>query len=159
VTNEEHNRYIAYAFFGNAGFYLLILGFMFAMFYVVFRNGEPGPPPEFSWIMMTFMSVFYGIFMLPSIIAGYGLLKRKSWARVASTVAAAVAGMNFPIGTGACVYALWFFFSENWKEIYSEQALGSERRQIAYGVESQRAAYEQAEREPRFDPYHPPDWR
>jgi hypothetical protein len=158
VTNEEHNRYIAYAFFANAGFYVLIMLFMIGMFAFVF---PPGPPQGFFVVMMIFMSVFYGLFMLPSIIAGYGLLKKKSWARVASIVAAVIAGMNMPIGTAACVYALWFFFSENWKEIYPEApgAVSAQPRQIAYGVESQRAAYAEEEHQPKFDPYHPPDWR
>jgi hypothetical protein len=26
--------------------------------------------------------------------------------------------MSVPVGTAACVYAMWFFFGENWKNIY-----------------------------------------
>jgi len=157
VTNEEHNRYIAYAFFANAGFYMLILFLMIAMF----STFPPGPSGGFFLVMMGFISIFYLMFMLPSIVAGYALLKKKSWARMAAIVAGVVAGMNFPVGTGACVYALWFFFSENWKEIYPEgpSASAQDRKQIAYGVESQQAAYDEAEHEPKFDPYNPPDWR
>ena len=166
MTNEQHNRYIAYAFFANAGFYLLILVFMFAIFSTLFwdRPGDPaGPPPAFFAVMIAFITIFYGIFMLPSIIAGYALLKKKSWARIASIIAGIVAGMNFPIGTGACVYSLWFFFSENWKEVYEESSFRSfdrHRGQIAYGVESQRAAYEaDTSAEHEFQHREPPDWR
>jgi hypothetical protein len=165
VTNEQHNRYAAYALLANAGFYLLIFGLMAAMF-IVFGlwgpPGEPGPPPAFFAFMFAFMAFFYALFALPSVIAGYGMLKQKSWARTAGIIAGVIAAMNFPIGTGAAVYALWFFFSDNWKEIYSDgYSFAPPPPQIAYGVESQRAAYAEAEREPqpRFDPYNPPDWR
>ncbi|HYJ91571.1 MAG TPA: hypothetical protein VEV84_09700 [Pyrinomonadaceae bacterium] len=161
MTNEEHNRYIAYTFFANAGFYLLILLFVIAMFWAMLNNG-PGPPREFFGVMMAFMTVFYSLFMVPSIIAGYALLKKKSWARIASIIAGVIAGMNFPIGTGACAYALWFFFSDNWKEIYEEDSYSSryQPRQLPYGVETQRAAYEaEANRERDFQYREPPDWR
>ena len=143
---------------------MLILGFMAVMFLLIGFStgpGDPGAPPFFLWFMFAFFAVIYSIFALPSVIAGYGLLKKKSWARVASIIAGAIAGMNFPIGTGACVYALWFFCGENWKEIYSDEAFVREPRQLVYGVETQQAAYAEAERQPRprFDPYNPPDWR
>jgi hypothetical protein len=163
VTNEQHNRYIAYAFFANAGFYFLIILFMIAMFSALFFGtpGDPGPPAGFFVVMMAFLSIIYSLFALPSLIAGYALLKKKSWARTASIVAGVVAGMNMPVGTAACVYALWFFFSENWKEVYPEDSISrpAELKQIAYGVESQRAAYAEEELQPKFDPYNPPDWR
>lgn len=164
MTNEDHNRYVAYALLANAGFYLLILGLMALMFLFIGLSvppGDPGPPAGFFAMMFGFFAVIYGIFATPSLVAGYGLLKKKPWARTASIIAAVIAGMNFPIGTAACVYALWFFFSDNWKEIYTDGPFRNEPRQIAYGVESQRAAYAEAEREPqpRFDPYNPPDWR
>ena len=164
MTNEDHNRYVAYALFANAGFYLLIMGFMAVMLFLMSSlpgDGDRRPPIAVFGIMFGFMAVLYAMFAMPSVIAGYGLLKKKHWARTASIIAGVIAGMNFPIGTGACVYALWFFFSDNWKEIYPTEAPPYQTKQIAYGVESQRAAYAEAEREPapRFDPYNPPDWR
>jgi hypothetical protein len=69
--------------------------------------------------------------------------------------------MNVPIGTAAAIYALWFFFGENWKEVYGVEMndTRSDRKQLAYGYESQRAAYEEEEREKQFHTYDPPDWR
>ena len=161
MTNEQHNTYIAYAFFANAGFYLLILLLMLVMFGSFL--GTPGPPPGFFAAMMGFLTLIYGMFMVPSIVAGYGLLKKRSWARIASIIAGVVAGMNFPIGTGACAYALWFFFSDNWKEVYEPNAFETseqQRKQIAYGVESQQAAYEaESKTDYELNYREPPDWR
>jgi hypothetical protein len=162
VTNEQHNKYIAYSFFAHAGFQLLMLLLMFLFFTMfLYLPGGPGPPFAFVGLMMTFFSVFYLIFMLPSAIAGYALLKKKGWARTASIIAAVVDAMNVPIGTAAAIYALWFFFGENWKEVYGVEMndTRSDRKQLAYGYESQRAAYEEEEREKQFHTYDPPDWR
>ena len=90
MTNEQHNRYIGYAFLANAGFYLLIMAFVAVMFLIIGTlppGNDPGPPPFFLAIMFGFMALIYGMFALPSVIAGYGVLKHKSWARTASIVA------------------------------------------------------------------------
>ena len=167
MTDEQHNKYIAYTFFGHAGFQLLIL-LMIAVFFGLFissipgRPGVPGPPREMFAVMFGFMFLFQMLFVAPSVVAGYGLLKKKSWARIMSIVAGVVGAMNVPIGTAACVYSLWFFLGDNWKSVYPEKAdqLGQKRPQLPYGVESQRAAYEAEQRENRtFDPFEPPDWR
>jgi hypothetical protein len=166
VTNEEHNKYIAYAFFGHAGFQFLMLLFIAAMFGMVFfipgNPGEPEPPKAFFAFIIAFMTVFQMMFIIPSVLAGYALLKRKSWARIASIIAGVVAAMSVPFGTAACVYALWFFLGDNWKEIYTDKAeqFRGSPREIAYGVVSQRTAYEEEETmKDAFDPYQPPDWR
>lgn len=165
MTNEQHNRYIAYTFFAHAGiqlFLALAMVLFFTLFlYIPVEPGRPAPPREIFGFMAAFIGFFYLAFGLPSAIAGYALLKKKSWARIASIIAAVVGAMNVPIGTAAAVYALWFFFGENWKEIYEPYSahMFDERRQLAYGYESQRAAYEQEEREPQFQTYNPPDWR
>ena len=166
MTDEQHNKYIAYAFFGHAAFQLLMLLMMGAFFFFLFpfpgRPGDPGPPKEFFAFMFGFMFLFQMLFIAPSLIAGYGLLKKKSWARIMSIVAGVVGAMNVPIGTAACVYSLWFFLGDNWKSVYPEKAdqLSQDKPQLPYGVESQRAAYEAEESGRKtFDPYEPPDWR
>ena len=166
MTNEQHNKYIAYTFFGHAGFQVLLLFFMTAIFSMVFLipevPGKPAPPRELFAAMIAFISFFYVMFALPSVVAGYALLKRKPWARLASIIAGVVSAMSVPIGTAACIYSLWFFLGENWKSIYPHSAdqASVDHRQIPFGAESQRAAYE-AERsgEKIFDTRKPSAWR
>jgi hypothetical protein len=126
-----------------------------------FMPGQPGAPLALFGIMALFFGIFYIAFAMPSVIAGYGLLKKKSWARIWSIIAAVVSAMNVPIGTAAAVYALWFFFGDQWKEVYEAGSYPNDnsRKQIAYGYESQRAAYEEEERQPQFRTFDPPDWR
>lgn len=125
MTDEQHNKYIAYAFIAHGAFQFLMIFFMAAMFYLIFPpfddpSGPPPPPPAFFVLIFGFMFVFQMLFAAPSFIASYGLLKRKPWARIASIVAAALSAMNVPIGTAAAVYSLWFFCGEQWKSVYAE---------------------------------------
>lgn len=167
MTNDQHNKYVAYAFFAYAGFQVLILLMMAAMFSMMFfippTPGDPGPPKAFFAMMIGFMSIFYLAFTVPSVVAGYGVLKRKSWARIASIVAAVVSGMSVPFGTAACAYALWIFLGENWNEIYPASAppkpadpvqlndVGDSRWSGSYQTDEDGQVV--------YSPVEPPDWR
>jgi hypothetical protein len=62
--------------------------------------------------------LIYLAITLPSFVAGYALLKRRSWAKTASIIAAIVESMGFPFGTALCVYSLWFCFGDAGKSLY-----------------------------------------
>lgn len=63
------------------------------------------------------------LFVLPSILAAYKLLKQKSGARFWTIFAAIVALVSFPLGTVLGVYALWFLFSEDGKRFFNPGGL------------------------------------
>ena len=108
------------------------------------------------------MFVIQMVFTLPSLIAAYGLLKKKSWARMAAIVAGIVSAMNVPIGTAACVYSLWFFMGENWKTVYPQEQVDNkpEPSLISKGVESRWTGYHTDETgQVTSHPVEPPDWR
>lgn len=163
MTNEEHNRYVAYSFFAYAGLQLFWLVVMLVWFGFIFgsfpsRPGEPEMPAAFFGIIFVFLLVFTLIFTAPAVLAGWAMLKRKEWARVAGIVGAVLAAASMPVGTGVCVYALWFLLGENWKEVYAAEA------QRDHSVLSLRAGhgFQQASefKTPEQDwMKRPPDWR
>ncbi len=161
MTNEEHNRYIAWAFAAHGSFQLLMAFFMAVMIFFMFRPGDPyGPPPEFFLVMFGFVVFFQMLFAAPSFVASYALFKRKPWARVASIVAAALSAMNVPVGTAAAVYALWFFCGDEWKSVYPETASANDPRQITAAPNARWEGYTKDEEGAfvhRTPP--PPDWR
>jgi hypothetical protein len=111
-----------------------------------------------------FAFVFQVAFAVPSFIAAYGLRKKRKWARLASIVAGVVAAMNVPFGTAACVYGLWFFLGDNWKEVYPDVALGKDEKartlQLAHERETRWTGYQTNEKgEVTFNTIDPPDWR
>jgi fructose-specific phosphotransferase system IIC component len=105
--------------------------------------------------MMLFFAVMFSIMIIPSIIAGLALRKRKRWAKVASIIAGIVAAMQAPFGTAVCVYTFWFLFSEPGKSLYDNpQRMLPEARQAPWPVNKTAAKEEQY-----VPPPSPPDWR
>ena len=57
--------------------------------------------------------VFCAALALPGMLAGYGLLKRTSWARVLALVDAILSLIVFPIGTAIGIYTFWVVLQED----------------------------------------------
>lgn len=168
MTNEQHNRYLSWAFVAHGAFQMLMGLFVIAMFSIfIFAPTQPGapqPPKGFFVFFGVFMFLIYGFFALPGFIAAYGLRKKKKWARMASIVAGIISAMNVPIGTATCVYSLWFFLGENWKEVYPEVAFANQDKSKALQLQHERetrwTGYKTDEKgEVTFNPVDPPDWR
>lgn len=66
---------------------------------------------------ITFIAALLGLLSIPSIIAGWGLSKRKAWSRVLTIVLAVLSLPHIPIGTAIGVYALVIMFNEETKGI------------------------------------------
>jgi len=165
LTPEQHNKYLAWSHIAYAGFFALIFGLVMLFFgasMIAAMLSGPGPngPPAFLIVfMLLFMAVMFGMFTLPSFVAGYGLLKRKKWAKVWAIIAAVLAGGQFPMGTAVTVYTFWFLFSEPGKQWFDQgqYALPPGRQTWA----NQQLDYDsQRQREGQFTPpQSPPDWR
>ncbi|HEV2800839.1 MAG TPA: hypothetical protein VGW12_10100 [Pyrinomonadaceae bacterium] len=67
-----------------------------------------------------FAAVIVGVLSLPSIIAGWGLLKRKSWSRLLAIVIGALNILNFPIGTAIGVYTIWALTQDESQRLLSQ---------------------------------------
>ena len=172
MTKEQHNTFIAWAFAAHAGFQALILAVMLFMFSLPFwiEPGRGGPPPDFLFVIGAVMVLFQLLFIVPSAIASYGLLKHRSWARVAAITAGVISAVNVPFGTIACVYSLWFFLGENWRELYApgvgkyaSTAADREATEVAALLNEREARWTgmrtNAKGEITFHPVEPPDWR
>jgi hypothetical protein len=82
-----------------AGFALGVLPFIGAV------ADDPDATVVFS-ILGTAFGVLMVVLGLPGLVAGYGLLKRKPWARMLAVVLGILGLVNFPIGTAIGVYTL-----------------------------------------------------
>jgi hypothetical protein len=54
-----------------------------------------------------FVALLIAVMCLPSIIAGWGLLKRKRWSRMLGIVLGAISLLSVPVGTLLGIYAIW----------------------------------------------------
>ena len=168
MTPQDHNKVLGIMHLIYGGFFALMTVLMFFLFIImgIGLSGVPqepnAPPMGFFVAIMGFILVLYGLISIPSLIAGYGMLKRRSWARVAGIVAAIISAISFPFGTALCVYSLWFLFGDAGKAFQSSLA-GAEGRGVlggatasTFGWDAQRAEDREREYAP---PPEPPSWR
>lgn len=59
------------------------------------------------------------VLSLPGLIAGIGLLKYRSWARVLTIILSVLNLFNFPFGTALGVYGLWVLLSTDTQRLFS----------------------------------------
>lgn len=67
----------------------------------------------------TALTAFLGIFSLPSLITGYGLINYKPWARVVGIVLSAISLVFIPFGTIAGVYGLWVLLNKDTERLFN----------------------------------------
>jgi hypothetical protein len=73
----------------------------------------------------TALAGFFGIFSLPSLITGYGLLNYKPWARIVGIVLSAISLIVIPFGTIIGAYGLWVLLSKETERLFSPAPLTS----------------------------------
>lgn len=163
MTSEEHNKYLSWTFLANGIFQAAMLALVFGFLILVFTIG----PPDDNFLGAFLAAIFAIVFVInlafiwPNFVAYYALKNRKPWARIASIVAGVLSAMNVPIGTAACVYALWFFFGEEWKAVYPESS-GNDLKRGSLPATPQTnwsGQYVREGGEVVYRPANPPDWR
>jgi hypothetical protein len=73
----------------------------------------------------TALAGFFGIFSLPSLITGYGLLNFKPWARIVGIVLSAISLIMIPFGTIVGAYGLWVLLSKETERLFIAAPLTS----------------------------------
>jgi hypothetical protein len=159
LTPEQHNKYLGILHLAHGGLtslFMLAMGIFMSIASAVDPRG--GPPPEFVGLMWAFLLVFGGIMVAPSYVAGYGLLKRRRWAKVAAIVSAVMSASSAPIGTAVCAYTFWFLFSESGKLLYDQPQYALPPRSANWQFNQSRE--QSRDREVQYTPPpSPPDWR
>ena len=65
--------------------------------------------------------VLFAVLSLPGILAGYGLLKRRSWGRILAIIMGILNLFNVPIGTILGVYTLFVLLQNSAEPYFSSQ--------------------------------------
>ena len=66
-----------------------------------------------SWVVLLVLAT-----SLPGVIVGFGLLKLKSWARIAGIVLSAINLIFFPIGTALGIYGLVILLNKETERLF-----------------------------------------
>jgi hypothetical protein len=83
-----------------------VVGWVFFTGIGFFAAADSGDPIALSilGVIGTTGLLFFGILALPGMVAGYGLLKRYSWARYLALVVGFLGLFNIPLGTAIGIY-------------------------------------------------------
>lgn len=124
MTADEHNQTLAtlhYIYGAMHG--LTLLGLLLLVIVVKMATPELASISSF-WLTMgilTFILLFFAVGLLP-VIVGYGLNKRRRWAKPAAIFLAIISLINVPIGTALGIYAIKFLRSEAGAKIYGGES-------------------------------------
>jgi uncharacterized BrkB/YihY/UPF0761 family membrane protein len=85
-----------------------------------FSAQAPDIPELLTWLPAAFGVLITSVIALttiPCFFAGYGLLKRRPWGKIAALVAGILNIVAFPLGTGVGIYAIWVFVQEETDQV------------------------------------------
>ena len=104
---QQHIAILGWLYVVGHAIFLAIGAFVFLLLIGLAPvTGEPEP----MWVL-TLVGTTVGLLMaalgLPGLLAGWGLLTRKPWARVLTIVVGILGLINFPVGTAIGIYTLW----------------------------------------------------
>ena len=130
MTAAEHSKYLAIAFgifaalFGATFLLLMLVSLgVFVALGISFAN-ETGDTNQagFGILGGVFAVIFYLvlglIFVVPTAIASRKMWKHRRGARVWALIAAILLLFVFPVGTFLAIYAFWFCFSAQGKDLF-----------------------------------------
>ena len=86
-------------------------------------SGDPTAITITSIVAVAVSSVI-SVFSIPELIAGWSLLKFKSWGRLLGIIIAILDLINIPIGTAFGIYALWVLMNEETEQIFKQHQPG-----------------------------------
>ncbi len=92
--------------------FLLLAAFLFVLLVGIgVAIGDPETSRIFN-IVGTSLAALLTVLGIPGIVAGAGVLARRTWGRILAIVVAVLGLLNFPIGTIIGIYAIWVLLQE-----------------------------------------------
>jgi hypothetical protein len=124
MTAEEHNQTLATLHFIYGAVHgLTLLGLLLLVVVVKVATLEANSISTF-WLavgVMAFVVLVLVVGLLP-LAVGYGLTKRRRWAKPLGLALAIVSLINIPVGTALGIYAFKFFRSAGGIKLYGGRA-------------------------------------
>jgi len=120
MTAEEHNKTLATLHFIYGGMHGLTLLGLLLLVFVFMMTAPAANSISAFWIVVSvavFVILLFAVGLLP-LLVGYGLAKRRRWAKPLGVCLAVISLINIPIGTALGIYTLKFFRSEGGIRIY-----------------------------------------
>lgn len=117
---EKHVTLVAVL---NIGFGFLGIFIAIFLFVAVVGAGVISGSPEamtVTSIVGSALAFFFLLTSVPEIIGGFGLLKRKPWARILILIIACLDLLQIPIGTAIGIYELWVLLQDETVKLFEK---------------------------------------
>jgi len=112
---------IMFIIFGGLG---VVAAIFLLLLFVAGGSAMALEDPEASEILVAvglILTVLILVISVPNVIAGYGLLKCHSWARILTLILSFLSLPAFPVGTALGVYGIVVLFDDNVKRRFQPQ--------------------------------------
>ncbi len=70
-------------------------------------------------LIAAFVAVLFALLSVPALVGGWGLLRRKPWARMLVLIVSFLSLPGFPIGTLIGAYSIWVLMNDESRHILS----------------------------------------
>lgn len=120
MTTEEHNKTLATLHFIYGAMHGLTLAGLLLLVFVVKVATLAANSLSAFWIavgVIAFVVLLFAVGLLP-LAVGYGLMKRRRWAKPLGLFLAVISLVNIPVGTALGIYSFKFFKSEGGTRLY-----------------------------------------
>jgi len=132
MTAQEHNRLISILFHVQGGlqvlgglFMVLIYAGIGGVFLTVAEEQEQQVMGGIFVVLAVVVGFLVFAFAALDFYAAFKIGKMQPIGRTLGIVVACLSVLNFPLGTALGVYALWFFFGDHGKVLYSVDGAAS----------------------------------
>ncbi len=116
---KKHVQVVAALNIGLGILGLLAAAFVFA---IVFGGGLISGDQDaiaITGVVATIISGFLVAVSLPGVVAGLGLLRYQSWARMLTLIISAVNLVNVPVGTLLGIYGIWVLMQDETEALFT----------------------------------------
>ncbi|MEA3337204.1 MAG: hypothetical protein U9R25_14960 [Chloroflexota bacterium] len=110
---HQHVRILGWLYMISSAF--LVLFGIAALMFMAGIGAASGDPEAFR--ILSVVGLVAGALMIvlgmPGIVAGYGLLRRKAWARILAMIVGFLSLANFPVGSAIGLYTFFVLMQES----------------------------------------------
>jgi hypothetical protein len=107
----------------------LLLGGLAGFIHLSGHSGDAQAASVILPIIGVVVVVVLVIVSAPSILAGWGLLSFKPWARILTLVLSALHILNVPVGTALGAYGFWVLLSNETEPLFRDQGYPTPQQQ------------------------------
>lgn len=119
---RQHVTILGWLYIIANAFFLVIGLFVFLLLSTIGAVSRDPQATMILGIVGTGVGILIAALSIPGIVAGFGLLGQKLWARYLAIVVAVLGLINFPLGTLIGIYTLWVLFQESAADYFQPQS-------------------------------------